>query len=506
MAPPAGYASVTLLDNEGSSVLVPGVSIQLVIGTSSSGPTTLVATRNPSTLLTTYSYGPLAEAAGLTASVGGTVLAIQAATTTPGAKTAVTFTGSGTSVVTVTGTPFDTGFYIGKVLVAGTIGTTGILVALSADGGRTWSPPISLGTATSYAWSGTGLTLNFGAGTLVLDDTFQFSTTEPLWNTAGILYALETYAASPYAIQPIGSVHIVGGSTAGGVPGADITSIGGYLEGSVVGAGNLGQPLFNDAVMTLRDASPPLKWGGTGETEAAWMTAILASVSGVAEKRTSACGGFYNTPSVLASPLGALWRYRRPLAWSIAARMTQIQPQRSAGRVKDGPLTTIVVDPINDPLDGFIYHNDAGFAPSGLGDFRIVAGTTRSGKGSAYFARGAPTMAAIGSQYAQRPYMAVADFAANILQSAGTDLINDDIRILPAGSLDPRDALTIQNGVGVLIKSQMVGTQMISAFTVSVDTTNNVQTTGNINIALSVTYRAIVITVTGTFAFTNPTT
>lgn len=504
MAPPAGYVSVQLLDNGGASVLVPGASIQLVIGTSSSGPTTLVSTRNPNTLLSTYSYGPLAEAGGLSASVGGTVLAIRAATATAGAKTAVTFTGFGSSVVTVTGTPLDTAYYIGKVLVGGTIGTTGILIQLSADGGRQYSPPISLGTATTYAWPGTGLTLNFAAGTLVANDTFQFSTTEPLWNTAGILAALTTYALSPYAIQPIGSIHIVGGSTAGGVPGTDITTIGGYLEGSVVGATNLGQPLFNDAVMTLRDASPPTVWGGTGETEATWMAAILASVSAVAQKRTSACGGFYNIPSVQSSPLGVLWRYRRPLAWSIAARMTQIQPQRSAGRVKDGPLNTIVVDPVNDPLDGFIYHNDAQFAPSGLGDFRVVAGTTRSGKGSAYFARGAPTMAAIGSQYAQRPYMAVADFAAAILQQTGTDLINDDVRILPQGTLDPRDALTIQNGIGVQVKAQMVGQQMISSYDVSVDTTNNVQITGNINVALTVVYRAIVLTVTATFAYTNP--
>jgi hypothetical protein len=446
----------------------------------------------------------LAEGGGLSASQGATILAVRATTTTPGAKTAAVTTGSGTSVTTITGTPLDTGYYQMKVLTGGTIGATGILIQVSADAGRQYSPPIALGTAVLYAIPGTGVTLNFAAGTLVAGDIVQFSTTEPLWNTAGILAALQVYAASPYAVQPIGSIHIIGGSVAGGAVGADLTAIGGYLEGSQVGAGSLGNPLFNDAFLTLRDAAAPVAWGGAGETEAAWMTALIASVSAVAQKRCTATGGHYNTPSVLASPLGILWRYRRPLMWSCAARAVTRPPNRSWGRVKDQALTTIVVDPVNDPLDGFIYHNDANFAPAGLGDFRITTGTLRSGKGSAFFARGAPTLAAVGSQYGQRPYIAVADVAANILQSIGGDLVNDDLRILPVGTLDPRDATTIKNGLLAAVQAQMIGVQMISGAVASVDTTNNVQLTGNINMSLTVTYRLIVLTVSATFAFSNP--
>jgi hypothetical protein len=56
------------------------------------------------------------------------------------------------------------------VVAGGTIGTSQIKLTLSLDGGRTFQP-IRLGTANSYVLPNVGVTVSFGAGTLVTGDT-----------------------------------------------------------------------------------------------------------------------------------------------------------------------------------------------------------------------------------------------------------------------------------------------------------------------------------------------
>lgn len=499
----AGYIEVDLVDNGGAAIVVPSQQVQLVLGCSSTGTVgQIVATRSSTTLGTTFGWGPLPEASGISCLGNATVLACRVTTTTQGAATAVTFTGTGTSVITVTGNPDDTYYVQVNVVLGGTIATGPITLAISLDAGRSFSPNISLGTATTYVIPGTGMTLNFGAGTLITGDKAVFSTTEPLWNTAGILAGLQAYAASPYALNPIGSIHIVGGSTAGGVPGADATTIGGYLEGSVVGA-TATLPLFNDAIINARDAHAPTAWGGAGETESAWMTAILADFAAVAQRRITCCASNWNIPSALTNPLGFSPKFRRPLAYAIAQRVVQIQAQRSWGRVKDGPLAAIVINPTSDPNDGFIYHDDSGFAPAGLGDFRFTTSTRRSGT-TATFARSAATMAAVGSQFSQRPYMAVWNFAADIIQQTGQEVVNDNVRLLTSGLLDPRDAAKIGKSIDGELNAQMTSQQMISSVSTVVDTSNNVQSTGQINTTTTMVARGIVLTVKATLQYNNP--
>lgn len=506
MAGVNGYVSINLIDNGGSSIVVPGQSTQLVIGTSSAGTVNqLVASRNPTTIGTTFGFGPLPEAGALMTLGGGTGIFIRATSATAGASTAVVFTGSGSSVMTITGTPNDTYYLKVTAVTGGTVGVAGITITVSLDAGRTTSAPVAITAATPgvFAIPGTGLTLSFAAGTVVAGDVNKASTTEPLFNTAGILLALQAYAASPYAQQPVGSIHFVGGSLIGGVPGADATTIGGFLEGSQVGATSLGNPLYNAGIMTARDSKAPTTYGGLGETEGTWMTAIETDYANVAQKRLRVCAGYWNMPSALVNPMGIIPRFRRPLAWAIAQRKVQIQAQRSVGRVKDGPLASIVIDAINDPLDGFIYHNDSNFAPAGLGDFRFITSTTRSFLQSIY-ARTDLTMAVTGSQYNQGPLIDVANFASVIIQQTTQEIINDNVRLLPAGTLDPRDASDIQAAVGGQITALMLSQQMISSFTVVVDVTNNVQLTGVINIVTTLVSRGVVLQVNNTLQYNNP--
>lgn len=100
----------------------------------------------------------------------------------------------GTSVITVTGTPLEEVDAIVTVKTAGTVGVTGIKFALSLDGGFT-EKTFSLGASTSLLIPYVGLTLHFAAGTLLADDVYTFTSTAPMYDTAGLTAARVALAA-----------------------------------------------------------------------------------------------------------------------------------------------------------------------------------------------------------------------------------------------------------------------------------------------------------------------
>lgn len=75
-----------------------------------------------------------------------------------------------------------------RVVTGGTIGTNGIVLEVSADGGINWKR-VRLGTATSYTFPYLGIVVSFGAGTLVAGDEYSFATTAPKWDSDGITSA-----------------------------------------------------------------------------------------------------------------------------------------------------------------------------------------------------------------------------------------------------------------------------------------------------------------------------
>jgi uncharacterized protein DUF2586 len=500
-----GFATVTLVDNGGAAIVVPSTQIQVVMGVASSGAVgTITATKSPSTLSSTFGWGPLPEAAALTCLAGGTVLAIPLTAATAGALSAVTTSqgtggSTGTSVTTVSGTPYDTYFVEVLYTTGGTIGTGPIAFTISLDAGRSYSPIIQITTATTYLIPGTNITLNFAAGTKVAGNFDQFCSTEPLWNDAGVLVALNALKASPYGQQGFGSMHIVGGSTSpgfgtSGAAGSDVTTIAGDSSGYITAWSTNTQPIYAESIFSARDAEAPTAWGGSGgETDAQWQTSILTGFSAVAARRASVCAAYYNMPSALINPLGMVPRFRRSIAYSVAQRTVLMSgPQRSWGRVKDGPLGNIVINPLSDPTDGFNYHNEA--INPGLNAGRFVTTTTRAYLQGVYVLQ-ANNFASTGSQINSRPLMAVWNVAATILVQVGQDLINDNVRLLPAGTLDPRDAATIQSNLLSAINANMTAQQMISSATVIVDQTANVGLNGIVPITATLTARGIVLQV-----------
>src|SRR5215831_4371092 len=181
---------IIVVDNGASAaIFVPQANVQLKIGCAVGGTVNQpFATTNPQTLQGQFIGGPLVEAGGLVCQAGNVCVAVSTPIVTKGAAGAVqaTVPGGSTSTVSVTvdTTPGAWDDYYVKVrcLTGGTVGSAGIVLQVSLDAGRSYGSPIALGTANllylgqgalnSPAVGGTGVQVNFGAGTMVAGDSW----------------------------------------------------------------------------------------------------------------------------------------------------------------------------------------------------------------------------------------------------------------------------------------------------------------------------------------------
>jgi hypothetical protein len=486
---------IQIVDGGGTVVNVPANSVQVVIGTCSSGTANqVVASRDPQALANVVGVGPAVDLAANSISKGATVLFIKAATADVGVASAVV--GSlGTSVLTVTGDPYDA--YLVKVVVtkAGTIGTAGCRIKISLDAGRNYGPDISLGTASTYAITGTGLTLNFAAGDLTLGQSATFGCTQPLTDTAGVQDALVALEASPYSVTGWGSLVIDGTWT-----GANAATIQTFLDDMVT------SKTWTRAIISARDAHLPTAYGGAGEDDPTWAAAIALDVSALSAKRICMCAGFYNITSKYSVTAAGLPVLRRPGMWALAARQVQFGgtirggPQTHAGRVSDGALVDIIVDPTNDPIDGFVYHDEL-TSPS-LTDARFAAFTKRKGK-PGIFVRDPLLMSPVGSSFKLLPHGLVMDIGCSLEHQVMEEQVNADVRTNDNGTIDEIAAQHIEEVMRAALRDQMLAKNMISGFTFSIDRTNNVLATSEVNYTSELRARAYVLQINGTIQFGN---
>ena len=500
-----GFVAMVLNDG-GTAVVVPTNTVQVVIGCASGGTlatNTPYATNSVATMTANSGSGPLVEAAAISIAKGATIVAILAAIANKGTATVpVLSQGTGASLGTVgvsgvtttldsTVGAHDT-FYV-KILVAlgGTVGTGPISLQISLDAGRNYGPQISLGTANTYVIPNTGITLNFGAGTLVTGNVIQFCTQEPTPSAAGVQSALTALKASTFASGGWGSIHVVSGvvgtllgigRTVDGLhAGADVQTVNGYLNTAAAPAFFTGG-IYTRAFFDARDASPPAAYGGTGESESAWMASLEADFASESATRVIDGAGWYNTPSAVGAGLGqggsvvGSPSYRRPGTWAAAARRVQVPAQRLISRVRDGALDNIVVNPLVDPTDGFIYHDERSNPGldsliSGVGSNRFMSFMTRPGK-QGFFVSNPNLMSPTGSQYTLLPYGDVIDVFCGLLNQLGTNEINDDVRLTDTFTMNPNDAKTIANDIADQCNQSMTNQGMCSSLSVVIDTTH----------------------------------
>ena len=498
----AGTATTPVSVGSGTSVVTVQGSVTLA-STTGVGVSPIVATSSAAHNFVTGDVVTIAAVTGNTNANGTFQITVLSATTFS-LPTSVIANGTGASGTAIK-TPQDTAYVQLNVVQGGTIGTGPIAFTLSLDANRNIGPVLQLGTATAFAIPGLNVTIKFAAGTLATGDVIRFATTEPTWNTAGILAALNAFQASQYALQGVGSTHIVGAMT-----GANATTVEGYLDTLATGY------VYTRAFVSARDLVAPATFGGAGETETTWMTSVQTDYSATAARRLCAGAGHWNMPSVFPLPgsTGAS-SYRRPIAWAAAARYVRVPPQRHVGRVKDGAISNITINPLLDPADGFVYHDERinpgmDYIIAGAGG-RFMSTMTRTGYPGVYITNPL-SCAPLGSDFFLMPLGTVMDIFSDIVHQEGQLSIDDDVRTNANGTIYENDARNIENAIAGAVNAVMFSQKMISqpcgagpnGIGIVVDRTYNVKANNGVSFSGQIISRGYVLSIQATLSFQNP--
>lgn len=444
--------TVNMTELDGALGVLPATSGKLyaVVGPAIAGPMNTPATfGRPKDIVSNFTGGPAAEAACHELEVyGKPVTFVRTNTTTAGAPGTPDLTGVvGTSVITATGTPNDDYEAQLKVILGGTIGTGPIAFQWSLDGGRNWSPITSLGTAVLFAIPGSGLTLNFAAGTLVTGDVVKTRTVAPQWSATELGAALDALQNSAVNWE---IVHIVGPIDATAFDTietkmAAIRIIGKYCAW----IGNTRMPLV-------------------AETEATY----LSSLSGVFGSKVSVVGTLCAGACKLVSSVVSGRVYKRPISFSVAADTASASPEVDIADINRGALTGVSIRDANGNPD----EHDESINP-GLDDARFCTLRTWDGEPGVFVNRprlfSGPT-----SDFQIMPHRRVLNIAEAVLKAYFIRRLNKPILVdKTTGFIKESSALEIEAGATAALAAALGAVPMASGWLVVISRTDNLLST-----------------------------
>lgn len=485
--------NIQIQDN-GLGSSTPGAGNTIVVaGICSQGPVNQpFFSTSPKSLVGFGGYGPAPQLAAAIAQQSGNVVGlVRVAQGSAGTNTAVSPGGTNTSTcaITLTGTPLDTFYGLVSVIspASQTIAGGGAVLAISLDAGRSTLVTVQLqaGQAT-YVIANTGLTLNFGAGTLVPGDTFSWISTEPTWTDANVASALASLIGTSIAWKDVyipGGAAAINGAGTVGATNADVTAVDGYMTN-----------LFNNrrygrAYLQARDAM----WGGSStENEATWISSLQAAHVNDSSLRVGVTGGHYNFISAIDQS-----QYRRPLMWGAAPRDASVAIQVDLGRVSDGALAELTLP--TSP-DGFIYHDES--VNPGLDAARFLSAwsiVTLPG----LFIKNPLLMAPPGSDFQLLQHGAVIDAASLIAYTFFVQRLSSSVRVNPTtGFILQQDANTLQQGSNAALANGL-GSAVSSAKTI-VSLTDNILATNTISVTIQIVPLGYLKTIEVVIEFLNP--
>lgn len=454
----------------------------LVMGCSSGGTVAVgvpVLVASIAALVAAAGYGTGVEAgAHILQETGAPIVWCRLTGTTAGAVGTVDDSGiTGTSAFDVTGTPYDT--YEGRfeVLVGGTIGTAGIKFRYSLDAGRTWEGTVSLGTATSYVIPNSGLTLTFGAGTLVAGDTASWPTTEPKWAAADATAGYTAVHAGGESLK-YGFALVVGKATA---------SETGTIDASMTAAQTAYR--YVSSLVSTRGYN-------SGESDSTWQASVKADFASTTTTRVGACAGHV----VITSPISGR-EYLRPGAWAAAARGVVNRVSEDLAKVKNGPLPRVK---IHDSAGNLISGCRDEYVSPGMNDERFITFRTYPGLRGVYISN-PHLLAGAGSDFDLWQYRRVMDVACGATYAQLALELGNDVRLnRTTGFILEREALGIEQRVNSALRAALLETGDASnAYFVASRTDNLSSTktfTGEVRILPLGYMKAIVVPI----GFENP--
>lgn len=326
---------------------------------------------------------------------------------TAGVLTAVTATGTAPPAVTLTGNSRDDISGRVEILTAGARGTATFRYCLDYDattGTGTWSNPIV--TAATYLMDNSGVTLNFATGTnYATDNVYTFTGAAPTHSDAQITAGQDALAASGL---DFGGVYIV--STPGGALDTDRATALATTFAAVNAKIDTLESSFYRYVWCIIQAGAPVATSSAGMTT--WRTALQgATMQALAHKRMGIAAGRGRQVSVIDSRT-----YVRNVGWRICERLSSSEISEHIGRVKSGPLATLLS----------IEHDEAttGGLADGTAGQRYLTLRTHAGY-TGFYVADSHTFAAVGSDYSKFERIRVINRGAKVGRNFLVGLIGD---------------------------------------------------------------------------------
>lgn len=391
---------------------------------------------------------------------------------------------TGATVLTITGTPIDE-FDVRLLMTRSATGLTTATAAfkVSLDGGNSYSDEIAVPSAGSHTIPNTGITVAFSDATFVAGDLYRFKTSAPTWldaaggSTTNLTAALTALASSGRDFE---LAIIIGATDAVGAGAVKTWLAARAAAGQYVGA-----------VCEARDQI-------TGETVAAWQTAITGATPGFAGFESTlmdVVAGAAEVQSALRQ--GTFWR--RCLGRLLAARLALIPIREHPGRVKSG--TTLGLKPDGDTSS--VHHDVRTYTGLDLARFAGLQSIAGRKRGEYYFT--SRTMAGATSDFSEVQRIRVMNAAAQAGLVAISEYVGDDVdtKTDGTGAIDEAAAKAIEAEVIAALKRAVMQSANRSATAVGahVNRTNNILSTRELLVALSVVPKGSINAVTTTIRY-----
>ena len=443
-------------------------TLRAKMGVSSSGTAaTIIEINSLDDVQTKLVSGPGAEACAFDVQQNGPgILFVPINGSVAGSLGTIASVGGGTAP-TVTGTPKSSYDVIVTLVDGGAVGTSTFTYSL--DNGYTTSAKAV--TASTVALNepitgaGTGLTINFGAGTYTAGSTHKIAAYAPHFGTSDLTAGFTALLADPRA-WPV--VHIVGANHGTSV---DATNCAAAATLAATVEAQMGA-----AFTAARDAcaimDPPDLYARGAQTTT-FDTALSSAFASFAGKRTWMGSGYVD----LLCPLTGLVR-RRPGTWPVVNRV--------GGNIVNGLLA-------DDPA-----YVGAGSLPSvvklwrdersqpAAHDARMMALRTHVRR-PGFYVSSSIGLTAAGSDYSYLPNRLVMDYFTSVMRDAVAPFLSTKLRVNPNGTIYELDAIDIETALTSQIVALVLAQGYISPPTsttplITVDRTNNLRTTSTLKV------------------------
>lgn len=417
---------------------------QVKMGVCSSGTVNvLYSFTDPTLLRATMGQGPTVESAANTLAIaGGTVRVMRLTGSVAGVLGGVTKVGTGTSVATVAGLPFDSYDAVAVITRAGAslaAGTAAFKYTL--DGGDNYSAEIAIPTSGIYAIPDSNITITWGAGTFVVDDTYSFTATAPGYSASDVTAAFVALRADP---TPWGFVHLVG-AAANGAGSATIAAV---VDTQMTAAE--AQFRYGFAIMEAAD-----------DTDANLKTAFANFVS----TRVMVAAGYEELVSAVSGRV-----YKRSAAWPISTRIAQQDVRRDAARFRG--------DKEGGALPGVVKLYRDEYATEALDVARFATLRTYPGV-PGFFITNGRMMASLSSDFQYVQFRRLMDLACAVNYLAMLEYLNDDALRVDAitGFINEVDARAIEAVVTGKLEAELTNRNRVSSAQVILKRDSNILST-----------------------------